>query len=253
MRPSMPERLSGDAGFTLVELLVAMAAGVVVIFGAMTIMIVSLHLTSTVSDRVLATAEGRTAMEQLLQELNSGCLANDISPVQAVTGAGITPAAQSDATHLVFVTGLGQSSTATPTEHVIAIQNGALIDTSYAGTGGSPPALNIPPTWTFSATPTRRTTLLENVAQVNGTTPLFQYYSYANAANPNTNSLLNAVPLSPMPLTTSAAPTVAQINIAWQAGPSDGRTDASRVTVMNDSVVFRLTPASPTSTNYPCD
>ncbi|HEY5430858.1 MAG TPA: prepilin-type N-terminal cleavage/methylation domain-containing protein [Solirubrobacteraceae bacterium] len=245
--------LADDRGFTLVELLVALSAGIVVLFGATSLIIVSFHFSSRIADSVNAVQEGRTAMEQLLQELNSGCLVNDVSPVQATTAAGITPAVNTDGNDLVFVTGLGDSATATPTEHVIAIQNGALIDTAYPNTGGSPPALNTPATWTFSATPKLRRILLERVTQINGSTPLFQYLSFANASNPTANSLVNAAPLSPLPLTAVAAPSVAEVDIAWQAGPSDGLTDPTRALAIRDSAVFRLTPASPTGTNYPCD
>ena len=192
-------------------------------------------------------------MEQLLQELNSGCLVDDVSPIQAAAAAGITPAVNSDGNDLVFVSGLGDSATATPTEHVVSIQNGALIDTAYSNTGGSPPALNTPATWTFSATPKLRRTLLEHVTQINGTTPLFQYLSYANASNPTANSLVNAAPLTSLPLTAAAAASVAEIDVAWLAGPPDGLTDPTRALAIHDLAVFRLTPASPTGANYPCD
>jgi prepilin-type N-terminal cleavage/methylation domain-containing protein len=245
-------RLAGADGFTLTELLVAMAAGVVVVLAASSVMIVALHTESRVQDSVIAVQQGRTAMEQLLQELNSGCLTNDVSPVQPTTATGITPVVSSDGSDLVFVSGVGDHSSNTPTEHVVSVQNGALIDMSYANTGGQPPALNTAATWTFNSTPTARHTLLEHVAQVNSTTPIFQYYSFSNSSNPNANSLLNAVPLSPLPLSAAAA-SVAQVDINWQALPSDGLSDASRATVMSDSVVFRFTPASPTDLNYPCD
>ncbi len=239
-------------GFTLVELLVAMAAGLIVLFGVSSVIIGSLHATSRITDRVTAVQQGRTAMEQLIQELGSGCLANDVSPVQATTAAGISPAVSSDGSHLVFVSGLGDSAVGTPTEHVISIQNGALIDASYTNTGGSPPALNTPATWTFAATPARRSRMLDHVAQIDSTTPIFQYDSYSNASNPTANSLVGAQPLT-VPLTTTTAPTVAQVDIAWQVAPSDGLTDATRVTAMRDSQTFRLTTADPTDPNRPCN
>lgn len=254
MRRRPQTRCAAQAGFTLVELLVGMLAGVVVLFGATSLMIVALHFSGRISDRVAATQQSRTAMEQLMQELQSGCLTSDVSPVQASTAAGISPTVDSDGTHLVFVSGLGDSATATPTEHVVSIQNGALVDASYSFAGGSPPALNTPSTWTFNATPAQTRTLLAHVSQIDPNTPLFQYYSYSNSANPTANSLLNAVALSATPLSSANAPAVAEVAIAWQAAPPNGLTDSSRVVQMNDSVVFRQTPASPgTNPNYPCD
>jgi hypothetical protein len=240
-----------ETGATLIELLVALAAGVVVLFGTTALIIGGFGTTSLVTDRVNAVQEGRSAMEELLQELDSGCLANDVSPVQAATAAGISPAVNTDGTHLVFVSGLGDSSVGTPTEHVVSIQNGGLLDVSYANTGGSPPALGTPATWTFSPTPARQSLLLEHVAQISAA-PLFQFYSYSNPSNATLNSLVGAVPLA-VPLGATAAPAVAQVDISWQVAPSDGMTDASRVTAMRDSETFRLTPADPGSLNYPCD
>jgi prepilin-type N-terminal cleavage/methylation domain-containing protein len=246
-------RLRGEHGFTLPELLIAAAAGLVVLFGASTLMIVALHTTGRVTDRVNAVQQGRSAMEQLLQELNSGCLANDVSPIQPTTATGITPVVKTDGTHLVFVSGLGDSANAVPTEHVVTVQSGALVDASYTNTGGSPPALNVAATWTFSSTPAVRRMLLPHVAQINAATPLFQYFSYANPSNTTANSLVGAAALSSLPLSASDAASVAQVNIAWQAAPSNGLTDASRTTAMQNSAVFRLTPASPSSANFPCD
>jgi prepilin-type N-terminal cleavage/methylation domain-containing protein len=240
--------LADERGFTLPELLVATAAGVVVLFAATTIMIVSLHLTSRVTDRVQAVQQGRTAMEALIQELNSGCLTNDVSPVQATTTTGISPAVSTDGSHLVFVSGVGDSATATPTLHVVSVRNGALIDTSYANTGGSPPALNVAATWTFGTTPVRTRTLLPHVSQIDASTPYFQYLAY-----PASSAAISSTPLSPLPLTASAAGSVAEVDIAWLAAPSDGVTDSSRVIAMRDSAVFRFTPANSTGTNFPCD
>ncbi len=187
-------------------------------------------------------------MEQLIQELNSGCLTNDVSPVQATTTTGITPAVSTDASDLVFVSGVGDSATATPTLHVVSVQSGALVDTSYANTGGSPPALNVASTWTFSTTPSRTRTLLPHVSQIDAATPYFQYLAY-----PTSSAAISSTPLSPLPLTASAAASVAEIDIAWLASPSDGLTDSSRAIAMRDSAVFRFTPANATGTNLPCD
>jgi prepilin-type N-terminal cleavage/methylation domain-containing protein len=253
MRNPWHRRLTGQRGFTLPELLVAMSAAVVVVIGASTVMISALHTSRHVTDTVVSVQEGRTAMEQLLQELNSGCLANDVSPVQASTATGITPAVSSDATHLVFVSGLGDSATATPTEHVISIQSGALVDAAYASTGGLPPALNVAPTWTFNPTPVSRRIFLEKASQINGTTPLFSYLSYSNPSNTTANSLVGAAALTSLPLSTADAASVAEVDLAWQAAPNDGQTAAGQVIQMNDSAVFRLTPASPNGANYPCD
>jgi hypothetical protein len=254
--------LNDADGFTLVELLASMAAGLVVLFASFSLIDFSLEATSRVTDRVDAVQQGRTAMERLVQELNSGCLTGEVSPIQGATSPGITPVVNTDASDIVFVSGVGDGTTATPTEHVVSFQNGELTDLSYTNTGGSPPTPTSAATWTFNPSPAAGFTLLGHVSQVDSNTPMFQYFSYSNPSNPTPNSLLGAAPLSPVPLNATwppitgeanAAGAVARVDIAWTASPSSGLTDLSRQVTMNDSVVFRLTPASPSDMNYPCD
>lgn len=264
MRARLRDRLRDEAGFTLAELLVAMSIGLVIVFAAFGLIDLATRVTSQVTDRVDATTVGRAAMEDVIQELNSGCLASDISPVQATTASGITPSVSSNASNLVFVSGVGDGVTATPTEHVVTFAGGQLTDTSYASTGGSPPTLQTAATWTFSSTPTDKHVLLTHVSQqvVSGVSvPMFQYYSYSNPSNTTAQSLIGASPLA-LPLSATwpatagennAAETIAQVSMAWVTAPSDGSTDPGRAETLQDSAVFRLTPATPGGPNYPCD
>ena len=238
---------------TLVELLVAMSMSVVVIFAASAIIVSSLNVTKQVGARVDALEEGRTGLETLMQQLNSACLASDTSPVLAATTSGIAPVTSSDASDLVFVSGAGDSTNATPTEHVVTLKSGALVDTAYLGNQGSNP----PTSWTFATTPASVQTLMTNVTA--GSAAMFRYYSYSNPTNPNTNSLLNAAPLTPMPLTSATAPTVAEIDVDLRVGPAAGTFNAtaaqaqSETSEFSDSATFRLTAADPNDPNYPCD
>jgi hypothetical protein len=248
--------LSAEGGFTLIELLVVMLSGMVIVMATFGLIDVTIHQTTRSMDRVQATQNARTGMEELVQELNSGCLVAGVSPVQAASAAGITPAVNTDARDLVFVTALGSGATATPVEHVVSLNNGTLTDASYASTGGSGPTAYSPSTWTFSATPST-SRALGNVQSVT-----FKYYSYSNPLNSVQNSLSGTPVALQTPLNATWPPTagiynaagsVAQVDIAWQVGPSDGSTDPLRLVTMNDSVVFRLTPPTSTGSNFPCN
>lgn len=258
---------SGEAGFTMVELLVAMATGLVVLFAAFGLIDLATRVGAQVTDRVDATTEARSAMENLVQELNSGCVASDISPVQPST-SGITPAVSTDSTHLVFVAGLGQSKTIdqgesiTPVEHVVSLKsNGSLVDTSYAYVSGQGPTLQTAPGWTFGPNPIGSHVLLTHVQAQTGL-PMFQYYSFSYPSNATAQSLVGAVPFTStdFPLNASWPPTaansaasIAQLDIAWKVAPKDNSPDPSRAANIDDSVAFRLTPATPGGPNYPCD
>lgn len=244
-----------QGGFTLIELLIAMSCGIIIMLATFALIDLTVEMTQRVTDRVDSTARGREFMEQLVQELNSGCLLPDVSPVQAASASGISPAVSSDGSDLVFVSGLGDGQTATPVEHVVTFKSGTITDTSYANTGGSGATTTAASTWTFSSTPSTARQLT-NVFSAG-----FTYYSYSNPSNNPTNSLSGpaalSTPLSSVwPATsgeTNGAPAVARVDIAFQVGPTSGSTSTAARTTLNDSVVFRLTPASSSGVNLPCD
>jgi len=258
-------RLTDTAGLTLVEMMIAICTAAIVMLATFSLIEVATDFSSRVSDRVDAAQQARAAMEQLIQELNSGCLASDVSPVQASSAAilsstsppvSLSPIIDSDGSDLVFVSAVGDGATATPTEHVVSYNSTTqtLTDKSYAATGGWPPSRTSASRWTFGPTPVAEWQLT-NVTPVGGS-PLFQYFAFGQAS-----SSLGAAPIASLPLSatwpaiageTNAAYSVAQVNINWRVGPTSGSTDPSRWIAIQDSVVFRLTPASSGSTNYPC-
>ena len=63
-------RLRDERGFTLVEVMVALAIGLVVSTATLAIVIVSVHLGSNFTNRVDANQQGRIAMEKVTQALN---------------------------------------------------------------------------------------------------------------------------------------------------------------------------------------
>ena len=70
----LTSRLRDERGFTLVEVMVALAIGLVVSTATLAIVIVSVHLGSNYTDRVDANQQGRLAMERITQALNSSCV-----------------------------------------------------------------------------------------------------------------------------------------------------------------------------------
>lgn len=157
-----------ERGFTLVELVVAMALGIVVMTAAFTVLTVTLHQATRTFTRVDATQRARTKLAWLETLLQSACVTSGVTPIQP----GSTSA------NLVFVSAFGKDPQPTPVEHQVSFSaaTGTLTDAQYAVTGGSAP------NWTFSSTPFSTITLLTAVAQ-NGTTPPFQYFSYREVPN----------------------------------------------------------------------
>ena len=245
--PNSRPSLASQAGFTLVELLVAISIGTVVIFAVSAIMIVSLHQTQRTFTSVDATRQARTALATIESELHSACVTGD-APVQ--TG--------SDASNLDFLSYTGGGANPAPVWHVLSYANGTLTDSAY-------PAVYTPTAtghaWTQGSPVTSQTTLLTNVAQQPGSVPIFKYYQYVqaytsggntywyvpdgNTITPGTASSTPDTPVSTLPLTAASASTVVEVSVNLFVGPSGENLANSTLTSnfdpITDAISLRLT------------
>ena len=253
--------LRDERGFTLVELLVATLAGIIVTTATGAVVIASVHFSSNFGNRVDANQEGRVAMEKITQALNSSCVATGVTPLvgtPAATGMVGGAASGSDASDAVFYSSLSDLPTIEPNEVEISLTGTApsqqLVMYTYTNTNAAttPPP---PPPWTFSTTPTPTGgfVLLPNAAQatINGTVqPVFQYYGYTSSGSINTTPFAT-------PLSTIDASNTAEVTISFEALPSNKGANLSATGAganISDSVVLKLTPASsaPGGSNTPC-
>lgn len=259
--------LASEAGFTLVELLVAMVAGVVVLLALGTIMDVALRETTRSFTLVDATERARPIFEQIENELHSACFADEETPIQA----GSSPNA------LIFMTSSGNAAIPTAMWHEIdysappvATLTDNTYQTNYAEVNGEP-------TWTRGTLVSSRI-MLNNVGQ-NGTTPVFQYFAYQTA--PGTDAAGNQYEIlpdgtSPIPgtsttvynplapgaaLTSAQATTAAEVMINLTVGPAGGYNENTNLAndgqTVSDAITFRFTPAAnhvgDGATFSPCD
>lgn len=272
-------RARSEHGFTLVELLAAMAAGMVVMAGVVTVITVTLRQTSYTFTRVDATERARTALTRIEDELHSACLVNAVTPIQG----GAQGSQVSDANNLVFVSQYGTSATPTPVEHKITYSPTAHTLTEYTYTiTGSP---SNPSQWVFSSTPTsaagRR--ILTNVSQIpipssSNLTPAFQYFAYepytdvngnpammlmdGSSTVPGTSSLPNPYPLpvTPSGLSATNASLTSEVMVNLLVGPAGGSMENTNLSntadPVTDSIVLRFTPppdsAGGSATFGPC-
>ena len=141
-----PLRAHDERGFTLVELIVAMATGMVVSLALFAILDFSVRQSGRLNDVAQATQLGRGAMTKMIDELHSACLSPGFTPIQE----------KSSATSLLFVnanTSEALISKSYAFEHKIEWKEesggkgaGTLTDYKYAATGGELPE------FTFSST-----------------------------------------------------------------------------------------------------
>ena len=266
---------SEQSGFTLVELVVAMAMGIVVMFALSYIMIAMLHQSQRTFTRVDATRQARVALNNVDNELHSACV--DGSPPVQATSTGST---------LIFLSYQGTSTSPTPVWHQLTFSGGTLKDYRYNATQTS----------TYLATGTGQewqqgtalspasVTLLSNVSQqtLNGNpVPIFQYFAYTLAAtdsgnntyytvpdgstvNPLTGAAITAAPLSVTGtgLSQTAAGNTVEVMINLVAGATNNNLNKTSIEAdsVTDAISLRLTtppdylPAGKPMSGYgPCE
>ncbi len=163
-RPIM-SRLRRNDGFTLPELLVGMAIGMIVLFAAFALLETVIKRTGETQARVEATQRGRQTLDVMTRELRS----------QSCVGASSPSMIEALPNRVTFVadlsTGVGGIEKRLE-KRTIAYDPAkrTLTEYVYKATGVMPVA--------FVSTPTTRRQLHTNVVP-NGTEPIFRYYAYA--------------------------------------------------------------------------
>lgn len=220
---------AGEAGFTLVELLVAMTIGVVIILGAFQIMDRSTQLSKKTLQTVDSTQRGRLALDLMMRELASQvCISNTIPPIDTGTSTAVT-----------YFVNLGGAD-AVPEKHQLSYESNSIVLRRYVGTG-------TPPTMTWPGTATSTKTLLENVTQT-GTTPVFRYYTWGTGTPTQPDSLLTA------PLSVTDEPRVAKVSVTFTAQPAaDFRNNTKGTAQMQDSAYVRIADPTDTSRGPRCN
>jgi Tfp pilus assembly protein PilW len=222
-------RLAGEDGFTLVELLTAMVIGMVVVFGAFTLMERSFVATNDVADRADAAQRGRIAMDAVTRQLRS-----------QVCFSGQLPVLAGSPNSLDFVTDLGDGTTS-PERHVLTFASATngytLTETDYSMTSvnGATPV-----TWG----PARTKTLLTGIAR-NGTAPFFQYLGYDATTNPPSVTTLNST------LVPDDFDNVTQIAVSFTVNPAHAQTRAARGSALSEQVAVPQADPNLTDQNKP--
>jgi len=242
-------------GFTLIEVLVAMLTSVVVTGALFAILLVTLHQTSRITDRVQASQLGRTAMTKMVDELHSACLARELSPVQA----------ESSAKELRFETGFSEKA---------VIESKEAFEHRIVWTGTYPKAGNLIdktfnakststwPKFAFETTPASEVLLAEHVyAQTKEAkeVPIFRYYKYSETANPGTETtptgtLEEVTPAKEGKFNAKEAEGIAAVQVSFSQAPSDNSLQPGRPVEFASLATFAF--AAPNSeatiTDGPC-
>ncbi len=247
-----------EAGFTLVEILVGMVLTLIISLVAFTFLEFATRDVARTTERVHVDQGGRTALENLMIKLHSGCVAAEITPIRGGSNASV----------LRFVSEHGETaSLPSVTLHEVVYtpasgsKEGTLVENSWKSTAAS-----VAPKYLFNEASTPTTVrLLTGVRQTLDSSekaiPVFQYYRYYNSTDHSpVYGELNPSPLTAAnvsKLSEEEAKTVAKVTIAFTLAP-EGKEATSlgsgRPVAFEDSAILRLSPSSTSSevTNFPC-
>lgn len=228
------ERLRGEDGFTLTELLATISIGMIVLLGVFAILDATTRSTNRTTERVVANQAARPALSRIIDELNSSCVFPGVAPVKPLsTGTAIS-----------FVHATGTAVSPVPVLRKVELVGTTLWDRVYARTGGTTPA-----DWTFSSTANPSFELARSVAgsPADGD-PIFRYYAYA------TDGTLSTTPLA-TPLSDTDAATVVAVEVAIRVKPkrTSPTPDPNGPVTLTDTALLRFSPGGgTTSENLPC-
>jgi hypothetical protein len=213
---------------------------------------------SRITARTHATQTGRTALEKVMLQLHSACVAPEVNPIVE----------KSTAEKLKFVSESGsQTAFAIGEVHLHELTYskaaGTLIEKTYVSTGKE-----LEGNYPFSPTASSTTKLLTGVKQTENSKkeliPIFQYYRYYEKGDKGPKG--EAEPpygeLNPTPLpgaketgelSKAEAESVAKVTVSFTLKPEGSESiiaKGSQPVALEDSAVFRLTPSS-TSSEHP--
>jgi hypothetical protein len=222
--------LSDERGTTLMEVIVALAAGIVVLTAISTVIMVSLRESTRVNARVDANQRARIALNDVINQLHSACIAPQIAPIQV----------GSTGTELNFIHQSGSGVSLTPVLSKISLSGTTLTQSDYAATGG------LAPTWTFASTPSSTKQLMTKISPTAPSSSIFSYYAYSGGA-------ISATPLH-TPLEAAEAASAVEVSVAFSASPlSKPVSDPNAAANIQSTALLRLTPPSfTTGANLPC-
>lgn len=219
---------SDDRGTTLIELMVAMMAGLIVIGALFAILEVSLRQSTNLVDKVQADQTGRIAMTKIVDELHSACIAPRFTPIQP----------NSNSTKLIFRSSYSSAAEITSAEEHRIIYNSAantLTDEIYKSEGGSWP------NFTYPAKATSSVLLANNVSAVKSGGKIFTYYKYAEKATEGSEKPLTTLEgdESGGTLSEKEAALAAAVQVEFNQATPDGNSPSVKRSVnLSNQVTF---------------
>ncbi len=253
---------------TLIEVLIATVAGIVVILALFAILEFSVKQEARITERVQANRGGRAALTNIVDELHSSCVGFNNYAIQGPSTKPTAPLLELGPTDLWFISAYGSASSNKAViekvyEHDIHWVStgksktgetvGTLTDYRFESTAGSGPA-GKSGKWEFPTLETKNAkakVLAKNVIPmtISGTSTLFQYYKFTTATSGELTQVTEKIP------TAATKNEIVKVSIGFTATSESGSTSKGYgMAAFSDSVVLRLQASeiSEEAVNEPC-
>jgi Tfp pilus assembly protein PilW len=244
-----------ERGIGLVELLVGAVTGLILLGAMYSILEVSLHQSTRLTDYGQANQLARTSMTRIVDELHSACLATGFTPVQE----------GSTAKELIVINAYSEKTTIAPEsvrKDKIVWNEAAktLTDSKYVSNGGEWPKFLFPEKASAVTRIGEGVTQTENEKKEK--VPVFKYFAYATKASTSSSSpsstLNEAEPLTgegEKGLNAKEAKSAASVLISFRTAPSSGSKEAARSADLSNQATFAFSApnAEATIKAGPCE
>ncbi|HEY2601733.1 MAG TPA: prepilin-type N-terminal cleavage/methylation domain-containing protein [Thermoleophilaceae bacterium] len=228
-------QLRKSDGFTLMELVVAMAIGMVILLAAFTVIDRAFFTNNTIKDREDSLQRGRVVLEQMTRQLRSLVCVNNTNAVTAATDSSMS-----------FYTYLGDptlAATQLPEWHTLTLAGGTISEQDYKITSTSPITVAATPYRTVKLT---NATLAKDPDNPTQTLPLFRYYKY-DPTQQGTGALIQlGTPVSP-----SDQGVLADVKLSFVVSPTGRSSVTPQSTTYSDDVLWR-SPDPDKPATVPC-
>lgn len=226
---SVPSVRQDERGFTLVELLVGMAIGLVVMFAALTMMDIAGRSAQRTDQRMQAIIRGRVAYEDLTRQLRS----------QTCLGFGQAAIQIAAPRETVFYASLITVNGALPIQKRRLVfqpmtgfsDRGAIVEQVFDVASGTPPYV------TWNTTPTSTRTVINDVTLSPGG-PLFRYYKYNKDTSPDFTELTG-------PISDNDRAMIVKVGLAFDSFPDRGGDSTLRTVYQGEVFVRTADPTDP--------
>jgi prepilin-type N-terminal cleavage/methylation domain-containing protein len=215
---------SDESGFSLIELLMAMALGSIVLTALMTVFLNGVTGSVRVSDRVEALQRGRITMDRITTLLNSQtCLLNP-------DGTGQPPIVDGQNSQVTFYATLGVVDS-NPTIYRLRYDSATKRITEDrflpVPSGG---AITYP---SYPATPDFSRVIGTNILPTTAGAPIFQYLQFVTTAGPTLGMVDSTALTTPLTSTSEFAAVRMSISFVTQPEHTAGSTNDKRATSLD--------------------